>query len=50
MSKPQRLGEIIFELMTLFTKRREIEARIMEGTASEKDLAKLEVINQTLQE
>lgn len=50
MGEPQRIGEIISELMPLFTKRREIEQRIQEGRASEKDLAELEVINQTLQE
>jgi hypothetical protein len=50
MGEPQKLGEIISELMALFRRRRELESWIREGTASAIDHAELEALNRRLNE
>lgn len=49
-SQPVKLGEIISELMAIFTRRQEIESRIREGKASTADHMELEALNRRLQE
>jgi len=49
MNEPEKLGEIISELMALFRQRRELEARIQEGNGTAADCEKLEALNQRLQ-
>lgn len=50
MSEPERLGNVIKELMVLFKQRRKIEGRIQAGQASEDEREKLEALNRRVQE
>jgi len=50
MNKPQKLGDVIKEIMENLEERRKIETRIREGRASPEDHLELKAIDMRLQE
>ena len=47
--EPQKLADIIWEIMAILTRRRELEQRIDEGQTSAADRIELKTINQQLE-
>lgn len=48
MAQPQKLGDVIKELMAIFKQRRELEQPAGEGQASAGDRVELEALNTRL--
>ena len=49
MAQPQKLGDVIKELMAIFKQRGELEQRAGEGRATAGDCAELGALNRRLQ-